>query len=218
MSTPEHRTVDPAELPWASTPTPGVEEKLLAASSARDPSRTALVRLAAGAEWQPTSASDGAEVFVLEGTWRTNHGALRAGGYARSSPGQVSPTSSPDGCILFVKSSPFAPGDRDEVHLQSTDEPWLPGHGNLKVKSLCQLEGRGAALVYWPAGERFVQHQHWGGEEILVLSGEFRDEHGRYPAGTWIQSAHLSVHHPFVVEETVIFVKTGHLQLESNSA
>jgi hypothetical protein len=44
-----------------------------------------------------------------------------------------------------------------------------------------------------------------------VLSGTFRDEHGTYPKGTWIQSPHLSAHHPFVEEETVIFVKTGHL-------
>ena len=218
MPTPEHRAVDPAELPWSSTTTSGVDEKQLAASCFQDPSRTTLVRLGSSAEWQPTSATEGAEVFVLEGTWRTSRGALRAGGYARLAPGQVSSTSSPNGCVLFVKSGPFAASDRDEVHLQSSEEPWLPGHGNLRVKSLSPLESRGAALVFWPASERFVRHQHCGGEEILVLSGEFRDEHGRYPAGTWIQSAHLSVHHPFVMEETVIFVKTGHLQLESNSA
>ena len=49
------------------------------------------------------------------------------------------------------------------------------------------------------------------GEEIFVLSGEFCDEHGRYPAGTWIRSPHLSQHHPFVDKETIIWVKTGHL-------
>ena len=76
----------------------------------------------------------------------------------------------------------------------------------------------GTALVHWPAGERFIPHQHWGGEEILVLSGTFRDEHGTYPKGTWIQSPHLSAHHPFVEEETVIFVKTGHLPTPLNEA
>jgi anti-sigma factor ChrR (cupin superfamily) len=50
-----------------------------------------------------------------------------------------------------------------------------------------------------------------GGEEIYVISGEFIDEHGRYPAGTWIRSPHLSQHHPFVEKDTLILVKTGHL-------
>ena len=67
------------------------------------------------------------------------------------------------------------------------------------------------ALVKWPKGERFIPHKHWGGEEILVLSGEFKDEYGTYPEKTWIRSPHLSTHHPFVTEETIILVKTGHL-------
>ena len=63
----------------------------------------------------------------------------------------------------------------------------------------------------WPAGEVFKPHRHFGGEEILVLSGEFIDEHGRYPAGTWLRSPHLSQHTPYVEQETIIYVKTGHL-------
>ena len=67
------------------------------------------------------------------------------------------------------------------------------------------------ALVKWPAGEQFVPHRHFGGEEVLVLSGTFCDEHGHYPAGTWLRSPHMSEHHPYVEQETVIFVKVGHL-------
>ena len=55
------------------------------------------------------------------------------------------------------------------------------------------------------------KHTHFGGEEIFVISGEFIDEHGRYPQGTWIRSPHLSEHAPFVEQETVILVKVGHL-------
>ncbi|MEM8713622.1 MAG: cupin domain-containing protein, partial [Planctomycetota bacterium] len=90
-------------------------------------------------------------------------------------------------------------------------QPWSQGHGGLRVKSLHVVGAESTALVYWPAGERFLPHRHYGGEEILVLSGTFRDEHGSYPEGTWIQSPHLSEHHPYVEEETLIYVKTGHL-------
>ncbi|MEE8057455.1 MAG: cupin domain-containing protein, partial [Pseudomonadales bacterium] len=47
--------------------------------------------------------------------------------------------------------------------------------------------------------------------EIFVLSGTFIDEHGRYPAGTWIRSPHMSSHNPYTDEGCIIFVKTGHL-------
>jgi anti-sigma factor ChrR (cupin superfamily) len=65
----------------------------------------------------------------------------------------------------------------------------------------------------WPKGERFIPHSHFGGEEIFVLSGQFQDEHGVYPEGCWIRSPHMSKHFPFVLEETIIWVKTGHLPL-----
>ncbi|QLQ04160.1 MAG: cupin domain-containing protein [Thiobacillus sp.] len=49
------------------------------------------------------------------------------------------------------------------------------------------------------------------GQEILVLSGVFEDEYGRYPAGTWIRSQHMSRHQPYSRTGCTIFVKTGHL-------
>lgn len=76
---------------------------------------------------------------------------------------------------------------------------------------LHSFETRSTALLKWPRGEKFLPHRHYGGEEIFVLSGEFRDEHGIYPKGSWIRNSHLSNHHPFVEEETIILVKVGDL-------
>ena len=53
---------------------------------------------------------------------------------------------------------------------------------------------------------------HMGGEEILVLEGTFSDEHGDYPAGTWMRSPHASEHQPFSREGCLIYVKVGHLR------
>jgi anti-sigma factor ChrR (cupin superfamily) len=52
-------------------------------------------------------------------------------------------------------------------------------------------------------------HRHWGGEEILVLSGTFVDKHGKHATGTWLQGPPLCEHDAFVEEETVILFKTG---------
>lgn len=61
------------------------------------------------------------------------------------------------------------------------------------------------------AGTHFQRHTHWGGEEILVLEGEFGDEHGRYPEGTWIRSPHMSQHSPFSESGCPIYVRVGGL-------
>jgi anti-sigma factor ChrR (cupin superfamily) len=34
--------------------------------------------------------------------------------------------------------------------------------------------------------------RHQGGEEIVVIEGAFRDEHGEHPAGSWIRNPHKS--------------------------
>ena len=67
------------------------------------------------------------------------------------------------------------------------------------------------ALEKWPANTKYKPHSHFGGEEIYVLSGTLMDEWGSYPAGTWIRSPHNSEHCPYVQDETVVWIKTGHL-------
>lgn len=80
-----------------------------------------------------------------------------------------------------------------------------------RVSALHTYSTESTALVWWPENEVFQPHTHWGGEEIVVIKGVFRDEFGEYPAGSWIRSPHLSEHFPRVVEETLILVKVGHL-------
>ena len=82
----------------------------------------------------------------------------------------------------------------------------------LSVMPLHNFETEHAALVKWESNTIFNPHQHWGGEEILVLEGVFYDEFGVYPKGSWLRTPHLSQHTPFTKEEgALIFVKTGHL-------
>ena len=90
---------------------------------------------------------------------------------------------------------------------------WQPGLvPGLSVMSLHEHNGQATALVRWEPGTVFQAHRHWGGEEILVLDGVFRDEHGQYPAGMWLRSPHLSQHRPYTEHEgATILVKVGHL-------
>ena len=67
------------------------------------------------------------------------------------------------------------------------------------------------ALVRWAPGTRFTAHQHFGGEEIYVLEGALEDEHGVYPAGTWLRNPDGSSHAPWSTDGALIYVKVGHL-------
>jgi hypothetical protein len=211
MKSEQRRKRFTSELTWTATGIPGVEKKLVVASNEAGTHEVSILRLGPGTRMASLPAGWGIEVVVLEGSWQLPEGTLQGNGYSRRPPGEAGAGSTATGCTLFVRSGPFAEDDQELVHLQSEEEPWFAGRGNLRVKSLHNVGNEGTALVHWPAGERFIPHQHRGGEEIFVLSGTFRDEHGTYPKGTWIQSPHLSTHHPFVEEETLIFVKTGHL-------
>lgn len=202
------------EQAWQQSPAPGVERKPLAREDAERGHATSIVRYQPGSAFKRHEHPLGEEIFVLEGTFSDETGHYPAGTYLRNPPGSGHAPFSKEGCVLLVKLHQFNPRDTATVRIDTGTTEWLPGHGGLQVMPLHDFENEHVALVKWPANEVFQPHRHFGGEEILVISGEFCDEHGRYPAGTWIRSPHMSHHHPFVDQETVIWVKTGHLPLD----
>lgn len=203
--------IETAEMPWQGSRADGVRRKPLEREFAESGRATSIVEFMPGASFPPHTHYNGEEIFVLEGVFSDEFGDYPAGTYFRNPPGSKHSPSSAEGCTLFVKLEHFAEGDNEKVVINTNQQTWMPGIGGLEVMGLHDYMGEHTALVHWPAGERFQPHQHWGGEEILVLKGEFIDEHGRYPEGTWIRSPHLSLHDPYVEEETLILVKTGHL-------
>jgi len=205
--------IDTGAIPWQASPLPGVWRKPLAREEAERGHATSVVRYDAGARFARHEHSGGEEILVLDGVFSDEHGDFGPGTYLRNPPGSGHAPYSAEGCTLFVKLHQFAEGDDASVRIDTHRAAWLPGQGGLRVMPLHDFGGEHVALVKWPAGERFVPHRHWGGEEVFVLSGEFIDENGRYPAGCWLRSPHLSTHCPFVDVETVIWVKVGHLPL-----
>lgn len=198
-------------LEWVSSPSPEVWRKPLARAEAESGPTTAIVRFDPGSTFRQHAHPLGEEILVLDGIFSDEQGDYGPGTYIRNPPGSRHSPFSRQGCTLFVKLDQFDLDDTASVRIDTTTAPWLPGQGQLEVMPLHDFRGEHVALVKWPGGERFQPHTHFGGEEILVLSGTFRDEFGDYPAGTWLRNPHMSKHHPFVDEETVILVKVGHL-------
>ena len=203
--------IESTKSDWQPSPAAGIERKLLEREEAERGRATSIVRYAAGSRFNTHEHPLGEEIFVLDGVFSDETGDYPAGTYLRNPPGSAHAPFSEQGCTLFVKLHQFARADRTTVRINTNTQRWLPGHGGLQVMPLHSFETEHVALVKWPAGEVFQPHRHYAGEEILVLSGEFIDEHGRYPKGTWMRSPHASKHTPHVEQETIIYVKTGHL-------
>lgn len=66
---------------------------------------------------------------------------------------------------------------------------------------------RATSIVRYAPSSHFPAHVHNGGEEFLVLEGVFQDEHGDYPAGSYIRNPPTTRHTPGSKQGCVIFVK-----------
>ena len=66
---------------------------------------------------------------------------------------------------------------------------------------------RATSLVRYEPASAFPAHDHALGEEFFVLSGVFSDEHGDYPAGTYVRNPPQSRHTPRTAPGCTILVK-----------
>jgi anti-sigma factor ChrR (cupin superfamily) len=203
--------INPVDIPWVASPADKVHRKQFERDSAESGRATSLVKFDAGASFKSHIHPKGEEIFVLDGIFSDENGDYPAGTYLRHPPGTHHAPFSKEGCVIFVKLDHFHEDDNQAIIVRTQDRKWQPGIGNLEVMGLHDHQGEHTALVKWPKDEHFQPHNHWGGEEILVLEGTFSDEFGDYPKGCWIRSPHLSNHNPFTNEPTLILVKVGHL-------
>src|SRR5215475_14271172 len=67
--------------------------------------------------------------------------------------------------------------------------------------------GQVTSVVRYEPRSSFPPHDHPEGEEILVLEGVFSDEHGNWPAGTYLLNPEGFRHAPFSEPGCVLFVK-----------
>jgi anti-sigma factor ChrR (cupin superfamily) len=204
--------VDTAALPWQASPAPGVWRRMIEREGGEIARASSLVRYDAGAAFAEHPHELGEEILVLDGTFSDQDGDYPTGSYIKNPPGSAHVPFSKEGCTLLVKVRHLDPEDAGRVVVDTRRAAWFQGLvPGLTVLPLSSFGSRNTALVRWAPETFFNPHRHHGGEEIYVLEGVFEDEHGRYPAGSWLRSPHLSQHQPFSHEGCLIFVETGHL-------
>ena len=212
--------IERSSLDWVDSPIPGIQRQLLERDGAEVARATSIVRYAPGSVFENHRHELGEEILVLEGVFSDESGSFGPGTYIKNPPGSSHTPRSATGCTLFVKLRHLDLADSERTVIDTRTATWFPGLvPGLSVLPLSEFGTQHTALVRWAPGTQFNPHRHYGGEEIYVVEGVFEDEFGRYPAGTWIRSPHLSAHRPFSNEGCTIFVKTGHLPLvESEQA
>ena len=100
-------------------------------------------------------------------------------------------------------------GARAAVHagrLDWTPSP-IPGVDRRMLDRVGEEVARATSIVRYAPGSRFSPHTHGGGEEFLVLDGVFQDEHGDFPAGSYIRNPPTTSHTPGSEPGCTIFVK-----------
>ena len=211
----ERVVIKPEEYRWIDSPMPGVERMRLDRVCDEAIDRvTTIVRYAPNSAFSPHTHTGGEEFYVLEGAFADEHAVYPKGSYVRNPIGTShTPRIGSEGATIFVKLDQFDAADTAQKAIDTTTNEWLRGLvDGLQVMPLHEFKGEHVALVKWAPNTIFNPHQHWGGEEILVLEGTFYDEQGVYPAGSWLRSPHLSKHTPYTKEDgALIYVKTGHL-------
>lgn len=107
------------------------------------------------------------------------------------------------------------------VLIHSQDVPWTPspmkGVHRRMLDRIGDEVARATTIVRYAPGSHFSSHVHTGGEEFIVLEGVFQDEHGDYPAGSYVRNPPTSKHTPGAAEGCVIFVKLWQFDADDRS-
>ncbi len=113
---------------------------------------------------------------------------------------------------------PFNMNREEGLAINTQEQEWIDSPAsNVRRKPLEREKvesGQVTSIVEYKPRAKFTKHNHPLGEEIFVLSGEFADENGRYPEGTYIRNPPGSSHSPFSEKGCVIFVKLNQFNSE----
>lgn len=98
---------------------------------------------------------------------------------------------------------------RAVVHAATLE--WTPSPiAGVERRMLDRIGGevaRATTIVRYAPQSHFSRHTHEGGEEFFVLEGVFQDEHGDYPAGSYVRNPPTSAHTPGSEPGCTILVK-----------
>lgn len=207
----QYVAIDTNAMDWVASPHAGVWRKPLAREEAERGHATSIVRYDPGASFHAHNHPLGEEILVLDGTFSDETGDFHAGTYFRNPPGFIHAPFSREGCVILVKLHQMQPDDTTRLAIGTDELDWVDAFEGARYAILHQFGDEQVVMVEARAGVVSPHHRHDHGEEIYIIKGKFHDEFGSYGAGTWIRMPPGSEHTLVMDEDTLLWVKSGHL-------
>ena len=178
-----------SDMPWIASPQAGVERRMLDRIGGEVARATSLVRYAAASTFPAHDHALGEEFLVLDGVFSDEHGDYPPLTYVRNPPlSRHSPRTAP-GCTILVKLRQMPLSEKTRLVIDGTTAKWRAAEpAGLSILPLFETAAESVALERPAAGAAHRESDCPRGEEIFILSGDLRDEHGTYGAGTWIRN------------------------------
>lgn len=110
---------------------------------------------------------------------------------------------------------------KERVVVHSDQLEWatslVPGVERRMLDRIGGEVARATTIVRFAKDSKFSAHTHTGGEEFIVLDGVFQDEHGDFPAGTYVRNPPTTSHTPGSKLGCTIFVKLWQFDMEDRN-
>lgn len=213
----ERAVMHAADMDWQPSPSPSVWRKRFYRDGPAEAGIvTSVVRYDRGSEFPTHHHPGGEEIFVLDGMFSDEHGDYPAGTYLLNPDGTSHAPFSKDGCTLFVKLRQYAGEGRTQVEMNTNVLDWQARTetGIWQIPLYRQGGYRDwTMLLKIDPGAESPHHSHPNGEEVFVIDGEFSDEFGTYPAGTWTRSPPGSSHAVRSEKGATLYVRFGGMEL-----
>ena len=208
--------VDTKAMDWTSSPSSTVWRKRVhLVGPAESGQVTSVVCYDSHSSFPAHDHPGGEEILVLDGVFSDQQGDWPAGTFLLNPEGFRHAPFSKNGCVLLVKLRQYPGADRRHVAIDTNTVPWQPGDiANLRRKPLYQQEGYADSveLQQWEPGADPGLIEYREGAELFVISGEFRDENGRFGQGYWLRFPAGSSHRLVSDAGCVLYVKSGGLK------
>lgn len=207
--------VNTQEMEWTASPSGTVKRKRLHLYGPAESGQvTSVVRYMPESNFPEHGHPEGEEIYVLEGVFSDQAGHWPAGSYLLNPESFRHAPFSKEGCVILVKLRQYPGAKRTHISRDTNTLEWEKTEvDGLTCKWLYREMGQPETmrLVHMQAGARPGPITYAGGAEIFVVSGAFSDEKGTHGAGTWLRYPAGAAHIPVIDEDTVVYVKEGHL-------
>jgi anti-sigma factor ChrR (cupin superfamily) len=205
--------IRPEDYAWIASPANGVDRMMLDRIGDEVARATTIVRFAPNSAFDAHTHGGGEEYFVLDGVFSDEAGDYPAGTYVRNPIGTSHrPHIGPEGATILVKLHQFDTRDTVQMVVDTTRAQFEPTESDgVSHATLHSVPFETVVLERWVPGASTEKRTHHGGQEVYVLEGVWEDEHGRYPAGTWVRNPPGFAEAGHAPEGCLLYMKTGHL-------